>query len=84
MRVRAQSPTGSLVLGLFPAGLAVQGFHRAEHGKLLETFDQQLKMDTREEFETSLENMRFLIESTAILVATEIVGPGITVRDLRR
>ncbi len=59
----------SVLLVLFFAGLAIQGFYKLQHKRLLTTFNEALKMDTKEEFETSLENLQYFIENTALLVA---------------
>ncbi len=59
----------SVLLFLFFVGLITQGFYKFQHKRLLTAFEKSLKMDTKEEFETSLENIQYFIEYTAILVA---------------
>lgn len=53
---------------LASAGAAIKSFRKSEYAKVLDSFDQQLKMDTQEQFERSLENMKLLIEYTATQV----------------
>lgn len=49
-------------------GVAEKSLQKSRHAKVLDSFDQQLKMDTQEQFERSLENMKLLIEHTATQV----------------
>jgi len=53
---------------LASAGAAIKSFRKSEYTKVLDSFDQQLKMDTQEQFERSMENMKLLIEYTATQV----------------
>lgn len=50
-------------------GVTEKSLQKSRYAKVLDSFDQQLKMDTREQFERSLENMKLLIEHTAARVS---------------
>lgn len=47
----------------------IQAKRKQQYAERLATFDQQLTMDTREEFEVSLDNMKLVIDVGAIMVA---------------
>jgi uncharacterized protein YoaH (UPF0181 family) len=57
-----------VIVLLASAGAAIKSFRKSGYAKVLDSFDQQLKMDTQEQFERSLENMKLLIEYTATQV----------------